>query len=224
FGRAIPPRRGVTMANKAKASQKKSGRGQSAAQTGGGKTARRSRRRFVPLDELPPTDKDGLFNVVIETPKGSPNKLAYDPQLGTFKLSAVMPEGLTFPFDFGFIPGTLGQDGDPLDVLVLMDFPLESGTVVCTRLIGVIEGEQTDRDGSKEENDRVIAVSPESAQYRTVKKLSDVPEQVVEQIQQFFVNYNAQGGKVFAPKGQHGRKRAESCFETARRRFTHARG
>jgi inorganic pyrophosphatase len=173
----------------------------------------------TPLNALSPFADDGLYNVVIETPKGSPNKLGYDAELGTFKLKTVMPQGTSFPFDFGFIPGTLAEDGDPLDVLVLMDYPLAPGTIVESRLIGVIAADQTEKDGETEENDRLIAVSPKSALYQHAMKLGDIPEEVIEQVEQFFVNYNEQHGKQFAPKGQHGPTRAEDVLERARKKF-----
>ena len=75
-----------------------------------------------PFMRLPAFSADGeLCNVVIETPKGSRNKFDYDPELGLFRLGGVLPLGAVFPFDFGFVPSTLGGDGDPLDVLTLMD-------------------------------------------------------------------------------------------------------
>ena len=77
-----------------------------------------------PFVRLPTFAKDGeLCNVIIETPKGSRNKFDYDPEVGLFRLGGVLPLGAVFPFDFGYVPGTLGEDGDPLDVLVLMDEP-----------------------------------------------------------------------------------------------------
>ena len=87
------------------------------------------------------------LNVVIETPKGSRNKYNYDENLGLFKLGGVLPSGASFPFDFGFVPSTLGGDGDPLDVLVLMDESAFTGCLVRVRLVGVVEAEQTERDG-----------------------------------------------------------------------------
>jgi inorganic pyrophosphatase len=183
------------------------------------KKKKSKRDGFTPLNELSPFADDGLYNVVIETPKGSPNKLGYDPELGAFKLNAVMPQGSSFPFDFGFIPGTRGGDGDPVDVLVLMDYPLTPGSIVEARLIGVISADQTEKNGEVEENDRVIAVSPESSLYQHARELSDIPEEVVDQVQQFFVNYNEQRGKKFEPTGQHGPDRAEETVARARKTF-----
>src|SRR5919202_6145584 len=106
------------------------------------------------LNELGAFHGDGELNVIIETPKGSRNKYDYDEELRLFKLGGVLPSGAVFPFDFGFVPATLGGDGDPLDVLVLMDEPAFTGCLVVTRLIGVIDAEQTERDGETKPNDR----------------------------------------------------------------------
>jgi len=76
---------------------------------------------------------------IVETPKNRRNKFDYDPESNLFKLGGLLPEGMMFPFDFGFIPSTLGDDGDPLDVMVLMDEPAHVGCLVDVRVIGVIE-------------------------------------------------------------------------------------
>src|SRR2546430_16564376 len=88
--------------------------------------------------------QSGTLNVLIETSKGSRNKLKYNPEQGLFELSKVLPRGLVFPFDFGFIPATVGDDGDPLDVLVLLDEPVPAGCKIAARLIGVIEAGQSE--------------------------------------------------------------------------------
>jgi inorganic pyrophosphatase len=95
------------------------------------------------------------LNVVGETPKGSRNKFDYDEDLGVFRLGYVLPEGATFSNEFGFIPSTLGEDGDPIDVMVLLDQPTAVGCLLTARLIGVIEAQQTAEDGSKCRNDRL---------------------------------------------------------------------
>src|SRR5258708_40081231 len=102
-------------------------------------------------------DEADLVTVIIETPKGSRNKYAYDPEERIFALRKVLPAGMAFPYDFGFVPSTLADDGDPLDVLVLMDEPAFAGCKLTCRLIGVIEGEQGDKKKA-ERNDRVVAV------------------------------------------------------------------
>src|SRR3954466_4948745 len=99
------------------------------------------------LEKLKPFDKEtGNLNVVIETPKGSRNKYAFDFDVKSYKLKTVLPHGSVFPFDFGSIPGTLADDGDPLDVLLLMDEPAFPGCFLQARLIGVIEAEQRKKE------------------------------------------------------------------------------
>src|SRR5579871_5314832 len=96
----------------------------------------------VGFDNLGAWDVDsGRLNVIIETPKGSRNKFDFNHRQGLFELGKVLPTGMAFPYDFGFVPGTRAPDGDPLDVLVLMDEPAFSGCKVLCRLIGVIEEE-----------------------------------------------------------------------------------
>src|SRR5262245_34939487 len=105
------------------------------------------------LDPLAPEDKRTV-QVVVETPKGSRNKYAFDAETRVFTLKKVLPAGMAFPYDFGFIPSTKAEDGDPIDVLVLMDEPAFSGCVLSCRLIGVIEGEQSNgkKNGKKIRN------------------------------------------------------------------------
>ena len=91
------------------------------------------------LTRLKTFDKDDNVNAVIETPRGNRTKLAFDAKLKAFAVKKVLPQGMSFPFDFGFVPSTRGEDDDPVDVLVLMDEALPTGTVVPSRLIGVIE-------------------------------------------------------------------------------------
>jgi inorganic pyrophosphatase len=163
--------------------------------------------------------KSGCLNVIIETPKGSRNKFEYNPDEGLFELSKVLPKGLSFPYDFGFLPSTKGGDGDPLDVLVLMDEPTFTGCKVRCRLVGVIEGEQTNRQGKTVRNDRLIAVA-EECQYdkgmRSVKQLSD---NFLEELEHFFASYHCVDGEVFKALACHGPKKAEKLVREATKRF-----
>ena len=169
-----------------------------------------------PFDKLKSYDKEsGELNVVIETPKGSRNKYAYEEKLGIFVLKGVLAVGHSFPFDFGFIPKTIGGDGDPLDVLVLMDEPAFAGCLVPSRLIGVIEAEQTERDGKVERNDRLIAVASNSKIHEDVKSINDLNKTLVDQIEHFFVSYNQAKGKQFKPLGRFGARKAKTLIETA---------
>src|SRR5262249_49025257 len=98
---------------------------------------------------------DKTIQVVIETPQGSRNKYAFDGVGGFFTLKKVLPAGMAFPYDFGFVPSTLAEDGDPVDVLVLMDEPAFAGCVLECRVIGIIEGEQSEGK-TKTRNDRIV--------------------------------------------------------------------
>jgi inorganic pyrophosphatase len=171
------------------------------------------RGRSTSLDRVAPFDDDCVL-VVIETLKGSPNKLAFEPRYGTFVLRGVLPAGAVFPFDFGFIPSTRAEDGDPLDVLVLMDAPVYPGCIVPSRLIGVIEAEQTEK-GETERNDRLLAVAANSAAHRSIHQLNDLSQDLVTQIEHFFVSYNQMKGKGFEVKGRAGSKRARALVMAA---------
>jgi inorganic pyrophosphatase len=151
------------------------------------------------LFDRPAFRDEGELNVIIEAPRGSRNKYAYEPDDALFVLKSVLPAGASFPFDFGFIPSTLGEDGDPLDVLVLMDAPAFPGCLVPSRLVGGIEAEQTERDGEKVRNDRLIAVAAKSHTHRDVKSLDDLNATLVEEIEHFFASYNEIRGKRFEP-------------------------
>ncbi len=164
------------------------------------------------------------LNVVIETPKGSRNKFNYDEDLGLFKLGGVLPAGAVFPFDFGFVPSTTGGDGDPLDVLILMDEPAFTGCLVAARLLGVIEAEQTERDGETTRNDRLIAVASESHNHREVRSLQKLSDNLIDEIEHFFVSYNAIKGKQFAPLGRYGPTRAMKLIEEGIERYRQQSG
>ena len=156
--------------------------------------------------------ESGALNVVIETSKGSRNKLSYNPAQGLFELRKVLPRGLVFPFDFGFIPSTVGDDGDPLDVLVLLDEPVPAGCKIPARLIGVIEAEQTE-NGQTERNDRLIAVAVQCQEHRDIRSLKDLSERLVQEIEHFFVSYNQMEGRQFRPLGRQGADRAWKLLE-----------
>jgi inorganic pyrophosphatase len=154
------------------------------------------------LSELAPFNrKEDCLRAVIETPKGSSNKYDYDPELGAFELAKTLPEGMAFPFDFGFFPSTVGDDGDPLDVLVLMDFPAVTGSVVNVRVIGCLQAEQKENHKKAVRNDRFLAVAQDSRMLSEVKTLSDLRAGLMDEIKEFFVQYNKLEGKHFEPLG-----------------------
>jgi inorganic pyrophosphatase len=167
-----------------------------------------------PFARLSPFDAEsGDLNVIIETPKGCRNKFDYDPELGIFRLGGVLPAGAVFPFDFGFVPQTLGEDGDPLDVLLIMDEPAFTGCLVPARLIGVIRANQTERDGDTMRNDRLIAVAANSHDHGEIESLSQLNDNLLDEIEHFFVSYNQIKGKKFKPLGRSGPDRARKLVD-----------
>jgi inorganic pyrophosphatase len=168
---------------------------------------------------LKPFDKEdkSSIQVVIETPKGCRNKYKFDPKLRSFTLSRVLPDGMVFPYDFGFVPSTMAEDGDPVDVLLLMDAPAFPGCVIESRLIGVIEGEQT-KKGKKERNDRLIAIANRSHTHSDMQNVSDINEKLLKELAEFFVNYHRQDEVQYKFLGTRGPKEATRLLDQAVKR------
>ena len=155
---------------------------------------------------------------IIETPKNRRNKFDYDPESGLFELGGVLPEGMIFPFDFGFIPSTLGEDGDPLDVLVLLDEPAHVGCLLQLRIIGVIEAEQT--EGRKTEiNNRLLAVSIRSHSHENITSIKELTPSILKELEEFFVSYNKLHGKKFKVTNVGGPKRALALIKQGIKTF-----
>jgi inorganic pyrophosphatase len=137
-------------------------------------------------------------DVVIETPKGSAQKYDYDPESHFFKMSKILPSGMVFPYDFGFIPKTKGEDGDPLDVIVISEFNSFPGIMIKCRIIGGIKAEQSEKKGKKViRNDRFLAIPKCSNIFEKVESMHDLPGQIMDQLEEFFVDYNKLEGKKF---------------------------
>ena len=170
------------------------------------------------LDIPPRDDETGLVNVVVDTPRGSRNKYKIDEKLEVFKLSRILPAGHSFPFDFGSIPGTRAEDGDALDVMVLMDEPTFPGCLLQVRLIGVLTGRQTEK-GKTIRNDRLLAVPQTPANEPRVRDIAEVDPERIRQIQHFFVSYNLAQGRKFKPGRPQGPKAAERRLAQAMKRF-----
>jgi inorganic pyrophosphatase len=160
--------------------------------------------------------KKETIDIVIETPKGCRNKYAYDDELKAFRLKKILPAGAMFPFDFGFIPDTKGEDGDPLDVLVIMDEPMYPGCIVECRIVGALKAKQTEKNKKTEENDRLIAVSVVSSRYSDVNELKDLNKNLLNEIEHFFISYNEQEGKKFEPQGWADSKEALKLIKRAK--------
>ena len=164
---------------------------------------------------LPSFDsEDAELTVIIETPKGSRNKYAFDPEERIFELRKVLPAGMAFPYDFGFVPSTLGGDGDPLDVLVLMDEPAFPGCKLTCRLVGVIEGEQGDKK-DHERNDRIVAVECGNHSFSHVRRVDDLGKPFEREIEEFFVNFHRLTGKEYRILALKGPSAASRCVKQA---------
>ena len=175
--------------------------------------------RHTVLSQIAPFDDDtDDIRIVIETPKGSRNKYSYDPDCDCMQLSTVLPEGMVFPYDFGFIPSTVGDDGDPLDVLILMDAPVVPGCVIRARLIGVIEAEQSE-GGHWVRNDRLIAVATHAQTYNQAKRLSDLRPHLVKEIEQFFASYNTLRDRKFKAHDEAGPRKARALVAAGIKKF-----
>jgi inorganic pyrophosphatase len=161
-------------------------------------------------------DDKQLLRVVIETPKGSRNKFAFDADDRFFELKKVLPAGMTFPYDFGFVPSTEADDGDPIDVLVLMDEPAFPGCVLSCRPIGVIEGEQGDKK-SKERNDRIIAVEKDARSWADIKTINDLGKEFCRELEEFFVNYHRLSGEKYSVLGVKGPDQARKLVKSGMR-------
>jgi len=153
-------------------------------------------------------------NVVIETPKGSAQKYDYDEKSHFFKLKKILPSGMVFPYDFGFIPDTKGEDGDPLDVIVISEFNSFPGCMMKCRIIGGLMAEQSKEKGKKQliRNDRFVAIPDCSNIFEKVKNLSDLPEEITSQLEDFFINYNKIEGKEFKALKKMEAKEAKKCI------------
>jgi inorganic pyrophosphatase len=178
--------------------------------------AKNSKSLIDPTRLEPVRKKDGLLQVIVETPKGSRNKFSFDVEQEIFSLKKVLPAGMAFPYDFGFLPKTLADDGDPIDVLLLMDEPAFPGVLVPSRLIGVIEGEQVDGK-ERIRNDRLVAIADANHMYANVRKVNDLPKQFLRELEDFFVNYHELEGKKYKLLGCKGIAEAETLIEKAKK-------
>jgi inorganic pyrophosphatase len=170
------------------------------------------------LTKLPARDREGNVHFVVESPRGSGMKLKYEPELGCFVLARVLALGVTYPFDWGFIPGTLAPDGDPLDAMVITDTPSYPGVVLASAPIGVVRVEQ-DEEGGRKRNDRVIAVPVKASRFDEIRDEKDISKRMREEIQQFFLTVVFFSNKNVQLLGWGGRDEAVALIEDCARRY-----
>ena len=136
------------------------------------------------LSLIPAQPKPGIVNVLIEIPAGSKNKYEFDKDLNAFALDRVLYASVQYPYDYGFIPNTLADDGDPLDGMVIMDQPTFPGCVIAARpiaMLGMIDG--GDRD------EKILCVPDKDPRYAQVTSLKDIAPHRLEEIAEFFRTY-----------------------------------
>jgi inorganic pyrophosphatase len=165
------------------------------------------------LTRLDSRDDDGALRAVVECPQRTRHKTHYVAELGAFVLGHRLPTGSVFPYEFGFIPGTLAEDGDPLDVLVLADEPTFPGCIIPIRLLGVLEATQQAPGKPEVRNDRLIAIGLAAEEFGTPADLGDLGRVRLSAIEDFFERDNAQQGKRFRVLHRRGPRVAERLVE-----------
>jgi inorganic pyrophosphatase len=135
-------------------------------------------------------DKQHIY-AVVEPPRGSTCKLDFDPELRAFTLAKPLMAGLTYPYDWGFIPSTKAEDGDPLDVLVIHDAQTYPGVVLRCRPVGILEVEQKKKGNAKERNDRLFAVPDRSPLETDLEDVRRLPSRARDELEHFFQATNA---------------------------------
>ena len=169
-------------------------------------------------ESLPAADEEGNVLAVIESPAGSRCKFKFEPSYGVFLLHGILPIGTAFPHAFGFVPSTLAEDGDPLDILVLVDEAAPVTTVVPCRIVAVLEAQQKNH-GKMIRNDRLLGIAVASERYAQCRKRKDIEQTVLDRIADFFAFYHREQGKHFQPKRWKGRKTALKLLESGQRAF-----
>jgi len=157
------------------------------------------------------------YEAVIEIPRGSRNKYEVDHETGRVHLDRVLFTNFVYPIDYGYFDKTLGGDGDPLDALVILEFPVFPGVVVNVRPVGYLVMED---DGGVDE--KVICVQTKDPRYTHIQDIDDVPEQTKNEIKHFFEHYkDLEPGKWVKVGEWHGRADAEKLIEAALKNYKH---
>ena len=164
-----------------------------------------------------------MLNVLVDTPRGSAVKFKLDRESGFYTVAHMLTPGAVFPFDFGSIPSTSAEDGDPLDLLILAEAPTFPGCLVPVRLVGGLEARQT-QEGKTMRNDRLLGVAAESRSYAWIRSMRDVPKRLLDEIEHFFVSYNKARGRRFRVLRRVGPEAAKRLVKASQRRFESERG
>jgi inorganic pyrophosphatase len=182
------------------------------------KRSTRSRASFPRLDRIASFDDDDRLRVVVECPKGSAIKVTFDPKIGAFAFSRTLPAGMVFPFDFGFVPGTKAEDGDPLDALVLHDSPTHPGIVIACELEGAVLLEEDEDDGRRIRNDRLVVVPAEDDRAAAEHRGSALTRRRKLEIEKFFESSTFFEGKNVEVLGWADRRAAQRLVAKSQKR------
>jgi inorganic pyrophosphatase len=149
------------------------------------------------LHKLPTFSKDkDIFHVVVESPRGSAIKLKYSPTLGAMSVSRPLATGLIYPCDWGFVPSTKADDGDPVDAALYWDVASYPGVVIPCRALALIKVEQNRADGKgRARNDRILALPVDARRESSLKSASALPKRVRDELEHFFIAATALEGK-----------------------------
>jgi inorganic pyrophosphatase len=163
---------------------------------------------------------EASYRGIVEAPRGSGVKFKYDAELKVFVMGHELINGLTYPFDWGFLPSTLGEDGDPLDVMIMHDSTSSSGIVISSQIIGVLELAQREEKGSEaERNDRFFAVPVRSHREDSLNHIDQISKRTRQELEQFFKTCSALEQKSIDILGWHGPKHAKRLIDEGRKRF-----
>lgn len=163
--------------------------------------------------EINPGNQNEI-NVIIEIPKGSKNKYEIDKETGLIALDRVAHTSQDFPFDYGFVPQTLWEDGDPLDVVVLTTHPLHPGVLVKVRPVAILN-----MIDSGDSDAKIIAVPTSDPRFEDIKDLADINKHTLKEIEHFYQTYKKLQKKEVETKGYEGESKAREAFETSLRLY-----
>ena len=171
------------------------------------------------LHELPHQDDEGTLRAVIEAPKGARVKIKWEPKLGAMVLGRPLPLGLAYPFDWGFIPGTRAEDGDPLDALVLCeDASSWPGVVVPVRALGVLRIDQKGPKG-RQRNDRLVTIPTALSRWGRIRTVTDLSREMRDEVEKFFLDSPFFTDKDARSRGFAGPAAARRIVEQSARAF-----